>query len=370
MSDGRTCIPVSLDDYERLAERALDENAWAYISGGSGDEVSLHWNRSAFNDYAIMPRVLVKSPSPTTSVALLDRTLAHPLIVAPLAYQKLAHPAGEHATAAAAAAQDALMVLSTLSSTSIEDVARVEGRACCWFQLYFQEHREDTLKLVRRAEDAGYEAIVVTVDATLSGVRNKEQRIGFQLPETVRAVNLSPPRAAQVADHATNNQSNVFREFMRIAPTWQDVEWLAEATRLAVIVKGVAAPADADIAIESGASAIIVSNHGGRVLDTVPASLHLLPPVIEKVRRRVPVLMDGGIRRGTDVFKCLALGAGAVLIGRPILYGLAVGGARGVSHVLRILRDELEIAMVLSGCMSIEDISAARLARPGVIALG
>ncbi len=355
--------PVSLDDYERLAQRVLDDNAWAYVAGGAGDELTLHWNRDAFQKYAILPRVLVKSDAPSTSFELFGRTLTHPIIVAPLAYQRLLHPHGESATALAAAAQESTMVLSTLASTTIEAAASVEGGSCRWFQLYMQERRDDTMSLVRRAEDAGYEAIVLTVDAPLSGARNREQRIGFRLPEGVRAENLVARPATHQSSPDDGPTSAVFSEYLRNASTWQDVEWLVGKTRLPVLIKGIAHPDDADIAIQRGARGIIVSNHGGRTLDTIPATLDLLAPIVDRTSERVPLLVDGGIRRGTDVYKCLALGATAVLVGRPILYGLAVAGARGVSHVLRILRDEFEIAMMLSGCMTISQITRDRLVR-------
>lgn len=354
--------PVSIADYESRAERVLTANAWAYVAGGAGDEITMRWNRAAFEKFAIIPRVLVKPAPPSTAIELLGKELAHPYIVAPLAYQRLVHPDGELATALASAAQETLMVLSTLSSTEIEAAARVEGNSCRWFQLYLQPQRQDTLRLVRRAEAAGYEAIVLTVDAPLSGLRNREQRIGFRLPDGVSAVNLARPQADCDIHDSVAPRSDVFREFLRNASTWHDVEWLVTNTRLPVILKGIASADDVDLAIESGASAVIVSNHGGRTLDTIPATLDLLPPVVERVRGRVPVLIDGGIRRGTDALKCLALGAHAVLIGRPVLYGLAVGGARGVSHVLRILRDELEMAMVLSGAVTIDGITRSHLA--------
>lgn len=350
-------------DYERLAENTLDANASAYIAGGAGDEATLRWNREAFQDYAILPRILAGPETPSTTIEMLGQQLPHPIIVAPLAYQKLAHPDGEKATALAAAAQDTLMVLSTLASTSIEEAARVEGQACRWFQLYLQEHRDDTLALVRRAENAGHLAIILTVDAPLSGVRNREQRIGFKLPNGIRAVNLGRDLGQHPSRSNADIASAVFQEYLRIAPSWRDLEWLIANTSLPVVVKGVASPFDAKIAIESGARGIIVSNHGGRTLDTIPATIHLLPPIVDVVRQRVPILIDGGVRRGTDVFKCLALGASAVMIGRPILHGLAVAGARGVSHVLRILRDEFEIAMVLAGATRISQISDDRILR-------
>jgi 4-hydroxymandelate oxidase len=297
-------------------------------------------------------------------LTLFGRTCAHPILVAPVAYQKLAHADGEYATAAAAAAQDAVMVLSSQASVTLEEAAQA-GATCRWFQLYPQPTREATLALMRRAEAAGYEALIVTVDAPINGVRNREHRAGFCLPPGIVAENLKdlpnpaltslPPGASPIFDH-----------FMAAAPTWEDLAWLASATTLPVVVKGILSADDAALAIGAGAAGIAVSNHGGRTLDTLPATIDTLPAIAKAVGGRVPLLLDGGIRRGTDVLKALALGATAVLIGRPIVYGLAVSGAFGVAHVLRLLRDELEIAMALSGCRTLGDIGPDRVARRAV----
>lgn len=346
-------LPVCLDDYERLAERVLDANAWAYFAGGAADELTLRWNREAYTRWCIVPRVLRRPDRSHTRLTLAGMQLTHPIIVAPVAFQKLAHGDGEIATARGAAAQDSLMVLSTLASTPMEEV-RDTGQACRWFQLYMQPSRDDTLRLVRRAEQAKFEAIVVTVDAPLNGVRNREQRAGFRLPAGIAAVNVPPP--VQTKSPPADDASAIFTEFRRAAADWQDIGWLIANTSLPVFLKGIASPEDAEKSIEVGAAAIVVSNHGGRVLDTVPASLDLLTPIAERVGGHLPLLLDGGIRRGTDVLKALALGASAVMVGRPIVYGLAVAGAFGVSHVLRLLRDELEIAMALCGCATLDEI--------------
>ncbi len=350
----RAPAPVCLADYERLAAGRLDANAWAYFSGGAADEITARWNREAFDRLAIMPRVLAGGPGGTTGLTLLGHAYAHPIFVAPVAYQKLAHPEGELAAAAAAAAQDACMVLSTLASVTLEAAAET-GATCRWFQLYLQPARAATLSLVRRAEAAGYTALVVTVDAPVNGVRNREHRAGFALPPGIAAENLTgaapPPPLAPGA-------SAVFDRFMATAPTWEDVAWLRSETTLPIVIKGVLSAEDAVRAIEAGAAAIVVSNHGGRTLDTLPATIDVLPEVARAVAGRVPLLLDGGIRRGTDVLKALALGASAVLVGRPVVYGLAAGGAYGVAHVLRLLRDELEIAMALSGCRTLADIGS------------
>ncbi|MGE0023229.1 MAG: alpha-hydroxy acid oxidase [Hyphomicrobium sp.] len=344
--------PVCVGDYERLAEGCLGAEAWAYFSGGSADEVTLRWNREGFDRLALLPQVLAGGPGGHTRLELFGTTHAHPIFVAPVAYQKLAHVDGEVATAAAADAQGACMVLSTQASVSLEDAARA-GATCRWFQLYIQAEREATLQLVRRAEAAGYEVLVVTVDAPINGVRNREHRAMFALPPGITAVNLAdvpvPPPPAEGA-------SVVFDRFMAVAPTWDDVVWLRSRTKLPIVVKGILTADDAVRAIEAGVAGLVVSNHGGRTLDTLPATIDVLPSIAAVVAGRVPILLDGGIRRGTDVLKVLALGASAVLVGRPVVYGLAVNGAYGVAHVLRLLRDEFEVAMALSGCRTLADI--------------
>jgi 4-hydroxymandelate oxidase len=348
---------VNLADYERLAEQRLDANAWAYCSGGAGDEITVRWNREAFDRTALLSRVLKGGTAPDTGVKLLAQTLAHPILLAPVAYQQIVHPDGERATAVAAAAQDAGLVLGTLSSVALEDVAEVSGPRR-WFQLYLQRERGYTLDLVRRAEAAGYEALVVTVDAPINGLRNREQRINFQLPAGVHAANLSrypsstPPTDVRPIEH-----------FMAIAPTWTDVAWLRENTRLPILIKGILSSDDADLVFTHGGAGMIVSNHGGRTFDTALPTFDALPDIVDRAGGRGPVLIDGGIRRGTDVLKCIASGASAVLIGRPVAYGLAVAGALGVSHVLRLLRDELEVAMALTGCATLAEAQSSLLRR-------
>lgn len=253
------------------------------------------------------------------------------------------------------------MILSTQASVTMEDAARA-GATCRWFQLYMQPQREATLALVQRAEAAGYDVLVLTVDAPINGVRNREHRAGFQLPAGITAVNLEGlPTGGRRPVPAGG--SAVFDSLMADAPTWDDVAWLISQTRLPVVLKGILSPADAANAVDIGAHGIVVSNHGGRTLDTAPAAIDALPDIAATVAARVPLLLDGGVRRGTDVLKALALGASAVLIGRPIIYGLAVDGPHGVARVLRILRDEFEIAMALTGCKTIADIGPHLVSR-------
>ena len=363
----RHAIPpglVTLADHEQHARTQLDDNAWAYFSGGAADEISLRANRSAWDALPLWPRVLRPLAGGHTRVPLLGRTLAHPILLAPVAFQRLAHPDGELAMAYAAAALGAGVVLSTQASVSVESVAQAvlpdPGRGPLWFQLYLQPDRGFTQALVQRAEAAGYEALVLTVDAPTSGVRDRERRAGFRLPPGVGPVNLAGLQAP-ASPPLSPGQSALFDGLLHHAPTWDDIAWLQSITRLPVLLKGVLHPADARQAVSVGAAGLIVSNHGGRTLDTAPATATALPRVVQAVGGAVPVLVDGGIRRGTDVFKAMALGASAVLVGRPAVWGLANAGAAGVAHVLRLLRDELEVAMALTGCATLAEATPALL---------
>lgn len=358
---------VNLADHESHARGQLDDNAWAYFSGGAGDELSMAANRQAWDALTLWPRVLRPLAGGHTRLQLLGRELATPLLVAPMAFQRMVHADGELATAYAAAALGAGMVLSTQASLPLEQIAQATrgtaGHGPLWFQLYLQHDRGFTRQLVARAEAAGYEALVLTVDAPTNGARDRERRAGFRLPAGISAVNLhgmAPPTSPALQP----GQSALFDHLLHQAPTWADIAWLQENTGLPVLLKGILHPADAVQAARLGVAGLIVSNHGGRTLDTVPATATALGHVVRALRGaglELPVLADGGIRRGTDVLKALALGAAAVLIGRPVIWGLANAGAAGVAHVLRLLRDELEIAMALSGCACLADASAELL---------
>ena len=355
---------VNLADHEQQARRNLDDNAWAYFSGGAGDEITLHANRSAWDALRLQPRVLQRLAGGHTRTSLLGRTLSQPILLAPVAFQRLAHADGELATAYAGAALGAGMVLSTQASTPLETVAQAfladAGRGPLWFQLYVQHDRAFTRALVQRAEAAGYEALVLTVDAPVSGIRDRERRTGFHLPPGIRAVNLDG-LAIRPAQALQPGQSPLFDDLLHQAPTWDDVQWLQSITRLPVLLKGILHPEDARQAAALGLAGLIVSNHGGRTLDTALATAQALPAVAQAVQGRLPVLVDGGIRRGSDVFKALALGASAVLVGRPAIYGLANAGAVGVAHVLRLLRDELEATMALMGCATLTEVETAQI---------
>lgn len=342
---------VAAVDYERRARAHLDDNAWEYLAGGAADEITLQENRAAFDRLRLRSRVLADVKDGHTQLQVFGQNHAHPVFLAPIAYQCLFHAQGELATAMAADVMQATLVLSTLASVRMEDLP-VATQSARWFQLYFQATREATQALVRRAEACGFTALVVTVDAPLAGVRNREQRVGFRLPSQVAAVNLESTAALPVA----NASASSLQGLLASAPTWADIEWLQQQTRLPILLKGVLDADDAARALAQGIHGLIVSNHGGRVLDTLPASIEALPAVCAAVAGKMPVLMDGGIRRGTDVFKALALGADAVLLGRPYIHALATAGALGVAHLLRTLREELEITMALCGCKTLQDI--------------
>lgn len=338
---------VALADHEACARARLPAASWAYLTGGAGDEITLRENRVAWDTLRLLPRVLAPLDHGHTRVELLGRILEHPILLAPVAYQQLAHPDGEIATAHAAAAQGAGLVLSTQSSVTLEQVAQAvlgdAGRGPLWFQLYFQPDRGVTQDLVRRAEAAGYEALVLTVDAAVHGARDAARRAGFRLPAGIHAANLQPYPQTPPA------QGTLFEQLAH-APGWADVEWLVAQTRLPVLLKGVLHAQDARLAARAGVAGLIVSNHGGRTLDTAAATATVLPRIAAAVGHELPLLVDGGIRRGTDVLKALALGARAVLVGQPLVWALGAAGAVGVAHMLRLLRDELGIAMVLCGC--------------------
>lgn len=351
--------PCCLTDFEQLAEEHLPAPVAAYLFGGSADEVTQRANRAAFDALALMPRVMRDLRGGDTGITLFGARLAAPLLVAPLAFQKLFHAQGEIATAQAAAAMGAGFTLSTLASTTLEAVAEAGEGAPQWFQLYLQPDRAATLRLVRRAEAAGYRALVLTVDAPVNGIRNREMRAGFTLPPDVRAVNLDGGRPAS----PPRDGHPVFDGLMGGAPRLDDLAWLRAETRLPILVKGILHPDDAAMVLDLGADGVIVSNHGGRTLDTLPASLAALPAIAARLDGRAPVLLDGGIRRGTDIVKALALGASAVLVGRPVAAALAAGGAQGAAQALRILIDEFAVAMALLGLRTPREIGPGCLSR-------
>lgn len=350
---------VNLADFEAHAQARVDGAAWAYLQGGAADGITLRANRSAWDAIRLHPRVLRALGGGHTRVKLLGRELAHPVLLAPIAYQQLAHADGELASAHAAAAQSAGMVLSAQSSVAMEAVAEAfanEAQAGpLWFQLYWRDDRVFMRDLLQRVEASGYQALVLTVDAPVHGARDQERREGFQLPTHIRAVNLG---GRKLPVQLQSGQSALFDGLMPRAATWEEIDWLRAHSRLPLLLKGANHVEDAREALRRGVAGLVVSNHGGRTLDTLPATAELLPPLRDALGGDVTLLVDGGIRRGTDVLKAVALGANAVLLGRPYVHALAAAGAHGVAHALRLLRDELEIAMALSGCKTLADANA------------
>lgn len=338
-------LPIDLNQLEALAESAMSPMAWNYVRGGAADELTLRENRAAFDRILLKPRVLCDVAKISTEVTLFGQKFASPILLAPAAYHRLYHAKGEIATVRGAAAAGAGVVISSFATIAIEEITKAAS-ARPWFQLYVNPDRKFTHALVERAEAAGCAAICLTVDTPVLGCRYRER--DFKLPDGIECPNVAEVAKEAVAAHRPTREriySNVFDP----ALNWKDIAWLRSITKLPIALKGILNPDDATRAVDAGADGIIVSNHGGRNLDTVPATIDALPRVAERVGNRIPILMDGGVRRGTDVLKALALGARAVLIGRPYLYGLALAGEAGVTHVIEVLRAEFEMAMALVG---------------------
>jgi 4-hydroxymandelate oxidase len=332
---------LSLYDYEAEAHTRISHGAWERISGGSADELTLRWNREAWDRIRLKPRVLVDVSKVDTRVRLFGAEMEFPIILAPTGGQGFIRPEGDLDAARGAATAHATYVISSSASMPVDEVAKNSGGPT-WFQLYVQKDRGFTKALVQRAEDAGCRALCVTVDSPTFGARNREERAKGELPER-QLPNL------------------MGKDYLDPTLTWKDIEWLQGFARRPILLKGILNPDDAAIAARSGVAGIIVSNHGARNLDTVPATIEALPLVVERVAGRVPVIVDGGIRRGTDVIKAIANGAAAVQIGRPYLWGLGVAGSEGVTRVVQILRKELEMAMALMGRATIAAIDRTAL---------
>jgi 4-hydroxymandelate oxidase len=343
--------PVNVAEYEPLARARLTPMAYHYIAGGSGDEITMRRNRECLDAIRIKPRVLRDVRSIDTRLELLGDPLEFPVLLAPTGFQGLYHPLGEIAAARGAEAARTIYIASTVANTAIADIARASG-ARLWFQLYAQKDHGFTRELIERAEAAGCRALCLTVDTPVLGPRDREKRENFAMPPDLRFGNLDVLSGPYTAERH-HDPHGIHNPFLNPGMTWETVDAIRSATRLPLVLKGILAAEDARFAVEHGVAAIAVSNHGGRNLDTVPASIEALPGVVEAVAGRVPVLFDGGVRRGVDVVKALALGARAVMIGRPYLWGLAVGGAAGVQRVVEILRLELEAAMALLGVASL-----------------
>jgi 4-hydroxymandelate oxidase len=342
--------PVSVPDYELLARERMTHEAWEFITSGCGDDVTLRWNREALTRLRVEPRVMVDVTHIDTKIRLFGREFAHPLLLAPTAAHMLVHPEGEVATARGAAAAGAIMVLSTVSNRSVAEVASNTSQPL-WFQLYIQKDRGLTKELIQRADAAGVHGLCITVDLPVSYTRDRVEHVKLRAP-TLPFPNVNMPAVNGMMPRQGQRDTKL---------TWKDLDWIRSFSSTRILLKGILHPNDAEQAVNAGVDGIIVSNHGGRALDSAPATIDALPRVVERVAGRMPVLMDGGIRRGTDVLKALAFGANAVLIGRPYLFGLAVNGADGVRHVIEILRTELEGAMALTGRTSIARIDRSVL---------
>ena len=347
----------NLADYATLAREHLEAHAWAHLESGADQGLTLAHNRKAFDQIRLRPEPLANLSQAHTRQNLLGQSLEWPLLLAPVAYQRLAHADGELATARAAMAMRTGMVVSTLSSYTLEEIAQAAHTAAqelgrsgpLWFQLYQQPSREHTLKLIRRAETAGYQALVWTIDAHI-------KRSSYPLPPGVEAANLrGMPEQRQTSD-LMSEHILLGTDLTQSAPTWDDLVWLRAQTQLPLIVKGVLSASAAAKAVALGTDAIVVSNHGGRVLDGAVSPLEVLPAIRAAVPAHIPLLMDSGVRHGTDVLKAIALGASAVMVGRPQMHALAVAGMLGVAHMLYLLRAEFELAMAQTGCQSLENI--------------
>ncbi|MBC7790156.1 MAG: alpha-hydroxy-acid oxidizing protein [Anaerolineae bacterium] len=358
--DGSTLI--NLHDMEEAARERLPPMIFGYYASGAHDEITLRENRACYERIALRPRVLTDVSQRDLSTTVLGARVPVPILIAPMAFQRLAHADGELATARAAARGGWGMVLSTLSTTPVEQV-RAATSATLWFQLYVFRDREMTRTLVERVESAGCSALVLTVDTPILGRRERDVRNHFHLPADVSIAHTMPGdmQRLPVLEDDSGLAAHAHR-MLDPSLTWRDIEWLGSFTRLPILLKGILRADDARLAVEAGAAGIIVSNHGGRQLDTAVATIRALPEIAQAVAGRAEILIDGGVRRGTDIIKAIALGARAVLLGRPVLWGLALEGEKGVTRVMEMLRDELDLAMALCGCRSIEELSADLIA--------
>jgi 4-hydroxymandelate oxidase len=346
--------PVNVADYFEQAAEKVDPKVWCFFEGGAGDEVTLRANVGAYRRWRFRPRVLVDVGQVSAATTVLGTPVSMPVLVAPFAFQRLLHPEGEVATARAAAAAGTLMCVSTTTTSAHDEIAAVAGSSPRWLQLYVLRDRQRTLDHIAEARAHGYSALALTVDLPVLGRRERDLRLGFELP---------PDLPLPYLKGKDPSVPMTFAEQVQVSPslTWRDLEWITSASGMPLILKGIVTREDAMLAVDHGVDGIIVSNHGGRQLDGAPATLDALPEVVEAVAGRCEVYVDGGIRRGTDVLKALALGARATLIGRPVASGLAVGGEAGVLDVLTMLHDEIELGLALIGCTSPAEVTRSHI---------
>ncbi|GED68543.1 oxidoreductase [Brevibacillus reuszeri] len=360
-------LPVSVEDWERQAREILPDGPFDYIAGGSGAEETLASNRTAFSKWAIVPRMMRDVTNRTMGITLFNQSLRTPIMLAPVGMQAIAHPEGELATARAAKEAGVPLVVSTVSAHPMERIAEVMGDAPRWFQLYWSNDREVSASMVKRAEAAGYSAIVLTVDTIMLGWKRRDFRNGYSpLREGKGMANYitDPVLCSRLTEvTAENVVEEILKNIYHPALNWNDIAFLREQTSLPILVKGILHPDDARLAVEYGVDGIIVSNHGGRQMDGAISTLEALPAIAKVVAGKIPVLLDSGVRTGADVVKAIALGANAVMIGRPFLFGLAVAGEKGVASVLDTLIHELDVAMALSGSNSVADLNESILVR-------
>jgi len=352
---------INVDDYERAARDCLDRAIYDYMAGGAGDETTLAENRAAYDQWRLRPRVMVGVAQRDLTVNVLGDTLNLPIGISPSAFHKLLHPDGELATVRAAGAAGTVMCVSTMATTTLEEIAAVASSPL-WFQTYVFRDRSFTTDLASRAKSAGYRALVLTVDTPVLGQRERDLRNHFELPPGIEMRNLNLPPA--VPGSYESPMARFSKEQFDPSLTWRDVEWFVQTVGMPVLVKGILHPGDARLAAQAGAAGIIVSNHGGRQLDSAIATLDALPDIVEAMRdTQLDVIVDGGIRRGADVVKAMALGAKMVMVGRPVLWGLAVDGEAGARAVLDLLRREFDTALALIGCPRVGDLNPNFLMR-------
>lgn len=363
-------LPLSAEEWEQRARDVLSDGPFGYVAGGAGAEDTMRANREAFYRWRIAPRMLCDVSHRTLATSLLGLPLSAPLLLAPVGVQSVIHPDADRASARAAASLGVPFILSTLSSVSMEEVASVMGEAPRWFQLYAVNNPEIVRSMVQRAERAGYSAIVVTLDTNILAWRERDLRnryLPFLTGEGLANFVSDPVFRALLVRPPEEDLQAAAQQWLRIFSnprlSWNDLDAIRSMTSLPVLLKGILHPDDARKALEYGANGIVVSNHGGRQVDGAVASLDALPPIRESVGSNVPILLDSGIRHGADIFKAMALGADAALLGRPFAYALAVAGERGVSHLLRNMIAELDLQMALSGCCSVADIGRSTLLR-------